>query len=303
MLLQPMTLIRRRNYLAAATVLLLGAAGLRYFQLQILDHDQYRVHAERNSIREVRLPAPRGMIFDRYGRFLVTNRPQFSLAVIPAEVRQNLDDLAQLSRYLDINVDEMQQVVKEADGPYRRFQPVTLFSNVSFTQRSYIEEHRLEFPGIIFLDESIRHYPSRARATHIIGYLRVIATEDFPRYRREGYYMGDVVGAAGLERQYERVLKGQEGFRYHLVDNLLRDLGEVPNKPILRPIPGQDVHLAMDIELQAFSERIMEGRRGALLAMEPNTGEIYAYVSVPDYVLAPFTGSIPVPLWEQWRDH
>ncbi|MCH7497602.1 MAG: penicillin-binding protein 2 [Candidatus Marinimicrobia bacterium] len=300
---QAATLARRRNVLAAGIVLLMGGVGLRYFQLQILNHDQYRTHAEKNSIREVRLPAPRGLMFDRHGKFLVTNRSQYSLAVIPAEVRNSLDELSQLGRYLDISAETIGRIVAEADGPYRRFQPVTLYSDVGFTQRSHIEEHRLEFPGIFFVDEALRHYPSRARATHLIGYLRAISTEDFAQYRREGYYMGDVVGAAGLEREYERVLRGRDGYRYHLVDNLLRDLGAVPNKPTLRPTAGQDVHLSLDLDMQALGERLMEGRRGALIAMEPTSGEIYAYVSAPDYVLAPFTGPVPVALWQQWRDH
>ncbi|UCH61846.1 MAG: penicillin-binding protein 2 [Fidelibacterota bacterium] len=299
----PALLLKRRNLLAAVIILSLGVVGLRFFQLQIFHHDQYVTYAENNSIREVRLPAPRGMILDRNGNFLVTNRPQYSLEVIPAEVRRSLTELAELDRYLEITQEEIHDIIEEADGPYEQFQPVTLYESVSFTQRSYLEEHRLEFPGIFFVDRAIRHYPSRARATHIIGYLRNVSTDDYEQYRSQGYYPGDVVGSAGLEREYERFLRGEDGYRYHLVDYLLRDLGEVTDKPTIRPIPGQDLHLALDIDLQALGEMIMEGKRGALIAMEPKTGEVLAYVSAPDYVLAPFTGPVPVPLWEQWRDH
>ena len=296
-------LFRRRNLFAVAIILLLGIVGMRFFQLQIFHYDQYVTYAENNSIREVRLPAPRGMMHDRNGNFLVTNRPQYSLSVIPAEVRRSLTELGELDRYLEITQEDIRRIIGEADGPYERFQPVTLYEHVSFTQRSYLEEHRLEFPGIFFVDRAIRHYPSRARATHIIGYLRTVSEDDYERYRSHGYHLGDVIGSAGLERQYERFLRGEDGYRYHLVDNLLRDLGEVADKPAVRPIPGQDMHLALDIDLQALGEMIMEGKRGALITMEPNTGEILAYVSAPDYVLAPFTGPIPIPLWEQWRDH
>lgn len=299
----PAMLIRRRNFLAAAILLSLSVVGLRFFQYQVLYHDRYVTYAEDNSIRDVPLPAPRGMMYDRHGNFLVTNRPQYSLAVIPAEVRKSLTDLEGLSRYLDVTAEDINRIVAEADIPYRRFQPVTLYNEVSFTQRSYIEEHRLEFPGIFFMDKAVRHYPSRARATHVIGYLRSVSTDDFEQYRKEGYQLGDVVGAAGLEKQYERILRGEDGYRYHLVDYLLRDLGEVTDKPAVRPVPGQDLWLTLDIDMQALGELIMEGRRGALIAMEPNTGEIFAYVSAPDYVLGPFTGPIPVPLWEQWREH
>jgi penicillin-binding protein 2 len=296
-------MIRRRNLLAAVVVISLSIVGLRFFQYQILDHYQYVTYAEDNSIREVRLPAPRGMMFDRHGNFLVTNRPQYSLAVIPAEVRKSMGDLNGLSRYLEITSADIEQIVDEASGPYQKFQPVILFEEVSFTQRSYIEEHRLEFPGIFFIDHAIRHYPSRARATHIIGYLRNISEDDIEEYRRDGYFMGDVVGSAGLEKQSERILRGQDGYRYHLVDYLLRDLGEVPHKPTRHPVPGHDLQLALDIELQAVVEQVMESHRGVCIAMDPSNGEIFAYVSSPDYVLAPFTGPIPPALWEQWRDH
>ncbi len=296
-------LIRRRNLFAAAIILSLGVVGLRFFQLQIFHHERYVTYAENNSIRDVRLPAPRGMMLDRNGNFLVTNRPQYSLSVIPAEVRRSLTELGELDRYLEITQEDIHQIIEEADGLYERFQPVSLYENVSFTQRSYLEEHRLEFPGIFFVDRAIRHYPSRARATHLIGYLRTISEDDYEQYRSQGYHPGDVVGSAGLERQYERFLRGEDGYRYRLVDNLLRDLGEVTDKPAVRSIPGQDLHLTLDIDLQALGELIMEGKRGAFIAMEPQTGETLAYVSAPDYVLAPFTGPIPVPLWEQWRDH
>ena len=117
-------LIRRRNLFAAAIILSLGVVGLRFFQLQIFHHDQYVTYAENNSIRDVRLPAPRGMMFDRNGNFLVTNRPQYSLSVIPAEVRRSLTELGELDRYLEITQEDIHQIIEEADGLYERFQPV-----------------------------------------------------------------------------------------------------------------------------------------------------------------------------------
>ncbi len=296
-------LFGRRNFLAATIIILLSAIGLRFFQFQIILHDKYASYAENNSIRTVRLRAPRGIILDRNGNYLVTNRPQFNLAVIPAEVEHSLTELQSLSRFLEIEPEYISNLVAAADGLYQRFQPITLYEDVSFIQRSYIEEHRLEFPGIFFLDHTIRHYPSRARATHVIGYLRNVAEEDYDEYRKDGYQRGDVVGSAGLEKLLEWHLRGEEGYRYHLVDNLLRDLGEIPDKPTQYPVPGDSIRLALDVDMQAKGERLMEGRRGSLIMMDPTTGEIYVFVSAPDYVLAPFVGPIPQTLWEYWRDH
>ncbi|MCK4579023.1 MAG: penicillin-binding protein 2 [Candidatus Marinimicrobia bacterium] len=277
--------------------------GLRFFQFQIINHDQYAAYAENNSIREIRLPAPRGVILDRNGDYLVTNRAQYSLAVIPAEVNNTLEALEGLGRYLDLGPEEINQIVTDASGFYKRYQPVILYDDISFIQRSYIEEHRLEFPGIFFVDRSIRHYPSRARATHIIGYLRPIAEEEYESFRKDGYRMGDVVGAAGIEKALEQRLRGIDGYKYHLVDNLLRDLGSVPHKPTLYPVPGDSIILSIDIDLQATGEQLMEGRRGALILMDPDDGTIFTYVSAPDYVLAPFIGPISPSLWEYWREH
>lgn len=296
-------LLGRRNFMAAAMLILLSAIGVRFFQFQIILHDKYTSYAENNSIRAVRLRAPRGIILDRNGNYLVTNRPQFNLAVIPAEVEHSLTELESLSRFLEIEPEYISNLVAAAGGPYQRFQSVTLYEDVSFTQRSFIEEHRLEFPGIFFVDHTIRHYPSRARTTHVIGYLRSLAEEDYDQYRKDGYKMGDVVGSAGLEKLFERHLRGEEGYRYHLVDNLLRDLGEIPDKPTQYPVPGDNIRLALDVDMQAQGERLMEGRRGSLIVMEPNSGEIYVFVSAPDYVLGPFVGPIPQTLWEYWRDH
>jgi len=299
----PMRLLVRRNILAIGTILLLGLLGLRFFQYQILYHDQYTAYAENNSIRTVRLPAPRGMILDRFGRFLVTNRPQYSLAVIPAEVQHSVAELRKLARYLHMDEDALFATLEEAGGVYRRYQPLTIYEDVSYIQRSYLEEHRLEYPGIFFVDRAIRHYPSRARATHIIGYLRNLSAEDLDDYRDQGYHLGDWFGATGLERQFEHTLKGLEGVSYRRVDYLLRDLGGIPDRPLKRPTAGANVTLALDIDMQAKAEQLMEGNRGVLIAMDPRNGELLAYVSSPDYVLAPFTGSIPPELWEQWLNH
>ncbi|MFC1481967.1 penicillin-binding transpeptidase domain-containing protein, partial [Candidatus Neomarinimicrobiota bacterium] len=298
----PSSIIFRRNFLAILIIGLLGIIGIRFFIYQILLHDRYSVYAENNSIRSVRLPAPRGYILDRDGDFIVSNRLQYSLAVIPAEVRNSIDKLEQLYQYLDIPRELIRNTINDADGIYARFQPVTLHDDVSFIQRSKIEEHRLEFPGIFFVTHAIRHYPSRARATHVLGYLRDVAQATDFDYVTAGYNPGDLVGSAGLELQLESILRGEDGYRFHLVDNLLRDLGDIERKPTQYPASGDTVWLTLDVDLQAELELMMEGIRGALIAMDPYTGEILAYVSAPDYVLAPFIGPIPITLWEQWRD-
>ncbi len=293
----------RRNMLAAATVVALAILGIRFFQYQILKHDEFQLYAEKNSIRSIRMPAPRGLLLDRNGQFLVTNRPYYGLAVVPAEVRGSLEQLRGLSRYIDLTPEEITARIGAVRGVYEQYQSLLLYDDLSFTQISQIEEHRLEFPGIFFLDRTIRHYPSRARATHVIGYLRSLSAEDMIKYKDRGYRPGEQIGAVGLERYLEDRLRGQDGYRYHLVDNLLRDLGSLPNKPPQPARPGEAVALAIDINLQALAEQLFEDRRGAMLMMDPGTGEILAYVSAPDYVLEPFTGSIPVSLWEQWRNN
>ena len=296
--------LSRRNTVALVIAGLLAVLGARFFDYQVLHHDRYRLHAEANSIREVRLLAPRGIIYDRRGDAIVTNRPVYPLSVIPNEVSHSLDWLDGLSRHLGIPSEQIRATILEANrGPYERFQPVTLKDNVDFATRSILEEHRLEYPGIFFRETPIRHYPSPARATHTLGYLRRISPENLDSLRQLGYAIGDVTGEEGIEKRYQATLRGQDGTSYHLRDNLLRDLGELPGKSTVYPQPGTDLHLALDAGMQALAETLLHERKGALLAMDAATGELFALVSAPDYRLAPFTGPIPLPLWEEWRDH
>ena len=296
------SIIFRRNLIATVIVGLLCIIGIRFFTFQILLHNRYLAYAENNSIRSVRLHAPRGYILDRHGDFIVSNRLQYSLAVIPAEVRNSIEKLIGLEKYLNIPGELIRNTISDANGIYERYQPIILHDDVSYIQRSKIEEHRLEFPGIFFVSNATRHYPSRARATHVLGYLRDVAQDADFDFLAAGYQPGDLVGSVGLELQLETILRGEDGYRYHLVDNLLRDLGDIENKPTQYPISGDTVWLSIDIDLQAELELMMEGINGSLIAMDPYTGEILGMVSSPDYVLAPFIGPIPVTLWEQWRD-
>ena len=293
----------RRNFLAATVVVLMGILGVRFFQYQILNFSRFQAYADRNSIRSIRLTAPRGILLDRNGHYLVTNRPYYSLGVVPAEVRASLEQLSGIGKYLDIAPDTIAARILRITDVYDQFQPMVLYESLNFIQLTHIEEHRIEFPGIFFMDRTVRHYPSRARATHVIGYLRAISPDDMRAFKDRGYRPGDQIGAVGLERQLEPELRGTEGYRYHLVDNLLRDLGAIPDRPPERPLPGSTIRLSLDIDMQALGEQLLEGKRGTLLALDPETGELLAFVSAPDYVLEPFTGSIPESLWNQWRDN
>lgn len=295
--------IQRRNILAGVMVLMMGILGLRFFQYQILKHSTYKRYAENNSIRSIRLPAPRGIFLDRNGKFLVTNSPYYSLAVIPAEVQDSYQKIANMGDILGIDGEEIVSKITEVKSVYDRFQPVVLYDGLSFSQLSRIEEHRLDFPGIFFIDKTVRHYPSRARASHVIGYLRILSSEGMLAFKDRGYRQGELIGSAGLERALEERLRGEDGYRFHLVDNLLRDLGSIPERPPQMPMPGETVSLSLDIDMQAMGEALLEGLRGSLVVMVPETGELLAFVSAPDYVLEPFTGAIPLSLWEQWRDH
>ncbi len=298
----PRRQIVRRNVLALVAVGLLGIIGVRFFQYQILYHDQYAAYAADNSIRDIPLPAPRGFLFDRHGDFLVTNSPQYQLAVIPAEIYDNLDKLDILWDYLGVPAEEMVKKVQDASGPYSRYQPVILHKEITYVQWAFIEEHRLEFPGVFILDSNIRHYPSRARVSHVLGYLRSLSKEDLAKYRKVGYGPTDVIGASGVEKIFESKLRGDAGFNFRLVDNLLRDLGDVPNKESQLPIPGENIALSIDLDLQIAAERLLEGKIGTIVAVDPANGEVLVYASAPDYPLAPFVRPIPVALWKQYRD-
>lgn len=274
----------------AAFLALLARLG----HLQILQGARLRQASEENRIRCVRRLAPRGVIYDRKGRILASNRLSFTVSVVPGQLeRSDLGSVfRQLGNILRISSANLYQVYQA--NKQGRFQPVVLKEDVSLDTITKIEEHSLYLPGVTVDINPVRWYPNGKLAAHVLGYVREISQPELSRLSPQGYEMGDRVGKDGVERVQEELLRGEDGGRQIEVDGagkLIRILGTVT------PIPGHNVVLTIDRDVQAAAERALAGHRGAAIAMDPHTGELWALASSPAFDPNIFCGPLRPSDW------
>jgi penicillin-binding protein 2 len=272
----------------------------RFFQLQVLSGSAYRVKSDRNSVRQIPVAASRGLIYDREGRILVENRPSYSLYLIPHEYQKDLLNGVVTASILKISQDEIEQRIMDTGGG--PFTPVRLIRDMDFGLLSIIEENRFDMPGIFYQVESVRTYPSAAYLSHTIGYLGEINKSEISSLRAEGYQRGDIIGKSGIERRYDSILRGERGYRYVEVDVKGREVGNFEGARDLAPVPGKDLKLTLDLDLQVFVEKIWGSNRGAVIVLNPQNGEILAALSKPDFSLESFAKILSPETWEKIRN-
>ncbi|RKY84636.1 penicillin-binding protein 2, partial [candidate division KSB1 bacterium] len=273
--------------------LLFGVFFIRFFYLQIYSQEKYSKRSQDNRIRQTVIQPPRGLIYDRNGVLLVDNQPSYFISFIPYEVKDKEFLLDFFNNVLNFNKNYVVKKIHNSRG----YKPVRLMQ-VDFLGLSIVEENKLDLPGVIYQIEPIRHYPSNVRASHLLGYTKEIDERELSLLKNENYVSGDVIGKQGLEKEYEKSLRGEKGYEYFEVDvqgKVIRNLGKDWNIP---PKQGKDLHLSIDSRLQKVSEDLMEGKRGAVVALDPRNGEVLALVSKPDYD----PGKITIHLSEkEWK--
>jgi penicillin-binding protein 2 len=284
---------RRRTLLVIITTLFVVFFG-RLYQLQMIYSEEYGKKSEENSIRTIPRDPVRGYMYDRKGTLAVDNRPAFTVTVMPFEFdTRRIPDLAKL---LQLDEAFIRDRLKKG-AAYSRFVPVKIKRDVDFRTLSALEEHRDNLPGVDYQIESKRFYPTRAVASHILGYTKEISEGQLRQFGEE-YTQGDVVGSSGLEGQYERVLRGQKGAEFSTVNVRGQVIGSFDNgRNDIPSVEGNDLQLAMDFDLQATAESLFAEKRGALVALDPASGGILAMVSKPDYDLSTFSGVTPPEVW------
>jgi penicillin-binding protein 2 len=270
----------------------------RLWYLQIVRGSFFRDRSENNRLRTVFIPSPRGVIADRHGEALVRNRPSFNIELVVEDapnVTQVVTDLAAL-------VGEEPQVLQERldnQNKRRRFEPKVLLRDVSRDLVAQVSAQRHRLPGVIVSVVPVRDYPYGSLSAHTVGYLREISAEQLKSSIYQGYRAGDMVGQGGIEAALENYLRGERGAQAVIVNARGTKIGEAFFQP---EIPGSDVHLTIDRQLQQVAERALEGRRGAVVAMHAQTGEILALASAPTFEPALFTGEIPKDVWADLTD-
>ena len=276
-------------------VLLVLATGM--WRLQILGADSYRVLAEANRIRKDPVRAPRGKIFDREGRILVDNYPSVSCYLLREQVKDLQADIPLIARGLDLPVEQVQATVRRyAAQP--KYESILLKQDITPDEQAFIEAHRNELPELETRDEQRRLYPRDGFAAHVIGYVGEVSEEDLNTAKFAFYEPGDMVGKSGVEETYDGILRGTDGSRDVIVNSHGKEVDDHPLRQVLA-IPGQDLHLTIDLDIQRVAEQVMQGRNGAIIAMDPHTGEILAMVSRPTFDPNQFSVRLTKTYWSQ----
>src|SRR6202789_2878095 len=260
-------------------LLMLGlAAGL--WRLQVLNVDNYRVLAEQNRIRKEPILAPRGKIFDREGRLIVDNYPSVTCYLLRDQVKDLDSDLPLISRGLDIPIDQIHTILRHYEiAP--KYQPIPLKLDITPDEQAFIAGHRDELPELETHDEQRRLYPSDGFAAHLIGYVGEVSEQMLDNDDRYSFYQpGDVVGRSGVEQTYDSLLRGKDGSRDIIVNSHGKEVGQLGQE---LAVPGKDLRLTIDLDVQMAAERALEGKSGAIVALDPHTGEILAMASRPTF--------------------
>lgn len=262
------------QYIIAAVLVVLFA-GL--WRLQVLGADNYRLLAEANRVRKVPILAPRGRLFDREGRLLVDNYSSVTCFLLREQLRDA--DLPLISDGLHIPMDQLDYTLRHFQyAP--KYQPIPLKQDITPDEQAFISAHSSELPELETLEEQRRLYPRDGFAAHLIGYVGEISENDLKNPKYDFYEPGDVVGKFGVEEAYDSVLRGKDGSRDVIVNSHGKELGRLGEE---LAVPGKDLTLTIDLDLQTVAEQIMDGKNGALVAMDPHTGEILAMVSRPTF--------------------
>ncbi len=254
------------------------ASGL--WRLQVLGAANFRLLAEQNRIRKVPMLAPRGKLFDRENRLIVDNYPSVSCFLV-REQNRNIDaDLPMIAQGLHLDLEQLRATLKRfRTSP--GYQPIPIKQDVTPDEEAFIEAHRNELPELETINEERRLYPRDGFAAHLIGYVGEVSEDMLENdMRYAAYEPGDVVGKAGVEQTYDQLLRGEDGSRDVIVDSHGREVGILGTQ---HSVPGKDLRLTIDNDLQRAAELALGDREGAIVAMDPRNGEILAMVSRPSF--------------------
>jgi penicillin-binding protein 2 len=250
------------------------------WRLQVVGAENYRALAQANRVRKVPILAARGQIFDREGRLLVDNYPSVSCFLVREQGHNIQPDLPLIARGLHMTVDQIDAILKK----YRfapKYQPLPLKQDITPDEQEFIAAHADEMPELETIDEQRRLYPKDGFAAHLIGYVGEVSEEMLNNDPRYAFYEpGDVVGQSGVEETYDAILRGQDGAHDVLVDSHGREVGRLGTEP---SVPGKSLRLTIDMDIQRAAENALGDREGAVVALDPHTGEVLAMVSRPTF--------------------
>lgn len=298
--------LRRSRAARALVILAVMFLSAALFRLQVTAGDTYALEARSNRLRELPIIAPRGTIYDRHGRVVAENIPAYQVLLMPPPIRgavqvdsmqARLEGLREIAELTDADMSRAMRKWRQATHL-----PMVVLRDASPQVVARLQERNADYPQVLVHEYAKRHYPAGEAIAHFIGYVSEISPRQLEQERFAGYRQGRWVGQGGLELQYEERLGGTPGSRFLEIDargNIKRWLPEEAGLP---PIPGKDLHLHLDLDLQEYIHEIFPREfQGAIVAIDPQTGGVLAYYSYPTFDPNEFIGGIPQALWDSLR--
>ena len=284
----------RIHFLCYGIVAALLILAFGFWDHQMVYSSYYADKAEQNRVREIALVAPRGRIFDRYHRLIADNRPSYDIVLIRENSPHTPEQTAGiLAPGIDLPADElMQRVDRRKKEP--KFRPIVLKEDVSSGDMAFVKSHRYELPEISVEETPRRRYMGGELASHALGYVGEVTEAELATREFANLKSGDVVGKGGLEREYDSVLRGKDGFKRVIVNSFGREMGRLAEE---QPVAGNDLVKTIDLDLQKAAEDAIGDNTGAAIVLDPHSGEVLALVSKPSFDPNLFATRIPVAAW------
>ena len=282
-------LVHLRIYTSVAIIILLVMVlVVRLFYLQVVRHEHFITLSQSNRVKVLPIPPIRGLIFSRDNVLVADNQPSFSLELIPDQIDGLDDTIARLSALIDIDEESVSRFEKLRKGK-RRFESIPLKFKLSEDEVARFSVERHNYPGVEVIARPYRHYPEKTGLVHVLGYVGRIDEKELEEIDESDYLGTSHIGKLGVEKAYENRLHGKVGYQQVEVNARGRIIRVLERTP---PEPGQNIHLTLDHSLQNEAAKIMQGRRGSIVAIDPDNGDILALVSSPAYDPNPFVNGI-----------
>lgn len=278
-------------------LLLFCIFALRFWYLQIHKGEYFSEQARNNQLRQDNLYAPRGLIRDRNGQLLAVNEPAYALGIVREDSKDLDAALKTVSEWTGVDLVEIKKVFKKSRRRVKPFEPLILVPNLTFEQVAVIEANSLHWPGLEIVVRPRRKYLQGPLLSHVLGYVSEVDEEELEE--DSDLAVGDYVGKQGLESVLEKRFRGIKGRRQSEVDATGRRLKQRILNP---PIAGEDIDLSIDLGLQELGGKLLEGKAGAVVVMNPDNGQILAFVSAPSYDNNSFTDGLSQKQWVALRD-
>ncbi len=284
-----------RIWIAIAFMLAtMGGLTARLWYLQIIRGESYLEMSQSNRVRLFRLPASRGRILDSTGQILAENRPSFTFSILPGELENPREVIQNCSSVLGITEEKMRALIERSHS-IPKYMTFPIKKNMSLEELSLIKSHAADSKGVVLEIKPLRLYPFHETLCHEIGSMGEISPGELATASQAGYRTGDLIGKAGIEKEYENYLKGEEGWEQVEIDAKGRHLNTLSGKPAKT---GADIYLTIDAAFQRYVESVFTHRAGSVVAVDPDTGRVLALVSKPGFDLNLFSHSITDRQWK-----